>query len=130
MSLSDKASLLLEIFYFCVKNHVTLNVIIACWNCPLVIEDLKGNSNILHLLGNGILSIDVLIGSVEAMGFLGRLRQNDPKIVGSFQVLVIPMVNDRYNSRPFFDDAMNPPIEGGYTVYSLGKGLFDNFNGV
>jgi hypothetical protein len=100
MPTSHKSGFASKIFHFDVKYYMAGYLLVANW-CRLPIkQDLKGNTNILHFLGNGVSSEGIAILLIKLKGFIDSLRQFNAKFMRLFQITGVPLSYKRNNAFP------------------------------
>jgi hypothetical protein len=62
-----------EIFHLDVKHHVAVDLLVHILGNLILISDLEGNSNILHLLGDSISPKSVPILPIQLQSLLNSL---------------------------------------------------------
>jgi hypothetical protein len=127
---SNKSGFASKVFHFNVKYHMTGYLLVTNW-CRLPIkQDFEGDTNVLHLLGNGISPEGITILLVKLKGFFDGLRQFNAKFMGPFQITGVPLFDKRNNALPFPQDMRNPPVESWVMVNANDLSIFGCFNRV
>jgi hypothetical protein len=127
---SNKSSFASKVFHFDVEYHMTGYLLVTNW-CRLPIkQDFEGNTNVLHLLGNGISSEGITILLVKLEGFFDGLSQFNNKFMGLFQITRIPFSYKRNNAVPFPQDMRNLPVESWFMVNAQDLSIFGCVNRV
>jgi hypothetical protein len=93
-------------------------------------QDLKGNTNVLHFLGNGISPESIAILLIKLKGFIDSLRQFNAKFMRSFQIMGVPLSYKRNNAVPLPQDMRYPPVESWFMFNAQNHGIFGCFNRV
>jgi hypothetical protein len=91
-------------------------LLVANW-CRLPIkQDLKGNTNVLHFLGNGVSPQGIAILFIKLKGFVDSLRQLNAKFMRPFQITGVSLSHKRNNAVPFLQDMRYPSVESWFMV--------------
>ncbi len=89
---------------------------VADWRRLPIKQDLKGDTNILHFLGNGVSPEGITILLIKLKGFFDGLRQDNAKFMCPFQITGVPLSYKRNNAVPFPQDMRYPPVESWFMV--------------
>ena len=89
MAAHHKSGLPVEVLpHFDIKHHMTFDLLVTGWYLRNVLfPDLKGQSNIFHLLANRLPPQVVTILMVQLFHLLFRFWYPDPKLQSSYPVL-------------------------------------------
>jgi hypothetical protein len=105
-------------------------LLVTNWRRLPIKQDFEGDTNVLHLLGNGISPEGITILLVKLKGFFDGLRQFNAKIMGPFQITEILFSYKRKNAVPLLQDMRNPPVESWFMVNAQDHSIFGCFNRV
>ncbi len=75
-------------------------LLVANWRRLPIKQDLKGNTNVFHFLGNGISQEGITILLVKLKGFIDGLRQFNAKFMRPFKITGVPLPYKRNNAVP------------------------------
>ncbi len=104
--------------------------LVTNWRRLPIKQDFEGDTNILHLLGNGVSPEVITILLVKLKGFFDGLRQFNTKFMGPFQISGIPFSYKRNNAIPLPQDMRNSPVESWFMVNAQDLSIFGCFNRV
>jgi hypothetical protein len=127
---SNKSSFASKVFHFDVKYHMTGYLLVINWRRLPIKQDFEGNTNVLHLLGDGVSPEGITILHVKLKGLFDGLRQFNAKFMGPFQITGIPFPYKRNNAVPLPQDTRNPPVESWFMVNAQDLSIFGCFNRV
>ncbi len=130
MPTSNKSSFASKVFHFDVKYHMTGYLLVTNWRRLPIKQDFEGDTNILHLLGNGVSPEGISILLVKLKGFFDGLRQFNAKFMCPFQITGVPLSYKRNNAVPFPQDVRNPPVVSWFMVNAKDLSIFGCFNRV
>ncbi len=130
MPTSNKSSFASKVFHFDVKYYMTGYFLVTNWHKLPIKQDFEGNTNVLHLLGNGVSPEGITILLVKLKGFFDGLRQFNAKFMGPFQITGIPFSYKRNNAVLLPQDMRNPPVESWFMVNAQDLSIFGCFNRV
>ncbi len=100
MPTSNKSGFASKIFHFNVEYHMAGYLLVANWRRLPIKQDLKGNTNVLRFLGNGISLEGITILLIKLKGFIDGLRQFNAKFMRPFQITGVPLPYKRNNVVP------------------------------
>ncbi len=113
MPTSNESSFASKVFHFDVKYHMAGYLLVTNW-CRLPIkQDFEGNTNVLHLLGNGVSSDGITIVLVKLKSFFDGLRQFNAKFTGPFQITGILFYHKKNNAVPLPQDIGTHQLKAG-----------------
>jgi hypothetical protein len=121
---SNKSGFASKVFHFDVKYHMTGYLLVTNRRRLPIKQDFEGNTNVLHLLGNGVSPEGITILLVKHKGFFDNLRQFNAKFMGLFQIMRVLLSHKRNNVVPFPQDMRNPPVESWFVVNAKDLSIF------
>ncbi len=101
MPTSNKSGFASKVFHFDVKYHMAGYLLVTNWRRLPTRQDTKGDTDVLHFLGNGIGPQGIAILFIKLKGFFNSLRQYNAKVMHSFQIMRVPLSHKRDDAVSF-----------------------------
>ncbi len=104
--------------------------LVTNWRRLPIRQDLKGNTDFPHFLGNGLGPQGIAILFIKLKGFFNSLRQFNAKLMRSLQITRVPLSHKRNDAVSFLKDRWYPPVKGWFMVNAKYLCIFGCFNRV